>query len=433
MEQQTETAMCFRPWWWEAAPPGEPREVVLPERTDIVIIGAGYTGLSAALTLARAGREVIVLDADAPGVGASTRNGGQIGSGNQKFTVARLQALYGKEKARALVNEGTAMLSYIAELIEREDIACEFRRVGRFRGCVQPRHYDVMARDLEDLHRLAGVEFEMVPQAQQHREVGTGFYCGGSVLPNDAALHPGLYHRGLLARVEAAGVRIAAFTPVTGLCSDRHTRRIRTLRGEIEAREVIVATNGYTGTGLPEFRRRIVPIGSAMVATEELPARLIRQLMPTGRVYGNTARVFHYFRPSPDGRRLLWGGRIGRLASQQSRRAFMHLQRDMLRVFPELRGVRITHAWSGMIGYTFDTMPHLGSRNGFWYAMGYCGTGVSRSTWFGLKIALKVLGDPRGRSAFDDLELPGHPLHPAARYAVPVVETWYRVKDALAL
>lgn len=433
MEQGLETRMHFRPWWWEAAPPREPGPALLPRRADVVIIGAGYTGLSAALTAARAGREVLVLEAEAPGFGASTRNGGQVGSGNQKFTIERLRALYGDERARALVNEGTAMLEYITDLIEREGIACEFRRVGRFRGCVQPKHYEAMARDLEDLHKFAGVEFEMVPRAQLSREVDSTFYWGGSVLPHDAALHPGLYHRGLLERAEAAGVSVAAFTPVVAVHREKSCARVGTTRGEVTACEVIVATNGYTDAALAGLRRRIVPIGSAIIATEELPPGLMEQLMPMGRVYGNTARVFHYFRPSPDGRRLLWGGRVGRLAPQDSRRAFTHLQRDMLKVFPQLEGVRITHAWSGTIGYTFDTMPHLGCRDGIWYAMGYCGTGVSRSTWFGNKVALKLLGDPQGQSAFDDLEFPGHLLHRAARYAVPFVETWYRFKDALAL
>lgn len=421
----------FTPWWWEAAPPDAAEPPPVPGSVDVAVVGSGYTGLSAALTLARGGRSVAVLEAQALGHGASTRNGGQVGSGNQKFTVRQLVGLYGEAKARALVNEGTAMLSYIAELIEREGIACEFRRVGRFRGCMHPAHYESMARGMEDLKRFAGVEYFMVPRNEQGAEIGSDRYFGGSVLPNDAALHPGLYHRGLVERARAAGAVLLPFTPVTATAREGTRMRVHTSRGAIEARDVIIATNGYTTSALPWVRQRVIPIGSAIIATEELAPERIARLMPKGRVYGNSARVFHYFRPSPDGRRMLWGGRVGRLASQASTAAYEHLRREMVAVFPDLEGARVTHCWSGNIAYTHDTMPHIGSHDGIHYATGYCGTGVSRSTYFGHKVALKVLGDPQGRTAFDDLAFRTHPFHWATPFAVPVVEAWYRIRDAL--
>lgn len=421
----------FQPWWWEAAPPEATPPAALPASVDVAIIGSGFTGLSAALTLAKAGRAVAVFDAGPLGFGASTRNGGQVGSGNQKFTVQQLIALYGEGRARALLNEGVAMLEYIAMLIEREGIACEFRRVGRFRGCMQPAHYESMARGMEDLKRFAGVDFEMVPRAEQHREIGSDRYFGGSVLPNDAALHPGRYHQGLVRSARAAGATLLAATPVTDVVRDGERLTVTTPRGKVLARDVLIATNGYTGNALPWVRRRIIPIGSAIIATEELPAERVARLMPSGRVYGNTARVFHYFRPSPDGRRMLWGGRVGRLAAQDSTGAYSHLRKDMVAVFPDLAEVQVTHCWSGWIGYTFDTMPHLGCHDGIHFAMGYCGTGVSRATYFGHKVALKILGSAEGRTAFDDLVFPDHPFHFVTPLAVPVYETAYRIMDAL--
>jgi glycine/D-amino acid oxidase-like deaminating enzyme len=319
----------------------------------------------------------------------------------------------------------------IAMLIEREGIACEFRRVGRFRGCMQPAHYESMARGMEDLKRFAGVDFEMVPRAEQHREIGSDRYFGGSVLPNDAALHPGLYHQGLLRCARAAGATLLPNTPVTGLAREGDRSLLTTARGAVVARNVIIATNGYTTRALPWVRRRIIPIGSAIIATEELSAERIARLMPSGRVYGNTARVFHYFRPSPDGRRMLWGGRVGRLAAQDSTAAYRHLRNDMITVFPDLADARVTHCWSGWIGYTFDTMPHIGCHDGIHYATGYCGTGVSRATYFGHKVALKVLGSAEGSTAFDDLAFPDHPFHFVTPLAVPVYETAYRIMDAL--
>lgn len=421
----------FTPWWWEAAPPESVPSSTLPASIDVAVIGSGFTGLSAALTLARGGRSVAVFDDGPLGFGASTRNGGQVGSGNQKFSVKQLVSLYGEAKARDLLNEGVAMLEYIAALIEREGIECDFQRVGRFRGCMRPEHYESMARGMEDLKRFAGVEYQMVPRAEQAREIRSERYFGGSVLPNDAALHPGRYHQGLLRCVRSAGVVLLPGTGVTGIARDGGRTSLQTVRGVVTARDVLIATNGYTTGALPWANRRIIRIGSAIIATEELEPSRISQLMPGGRVYGNTARVFHYFRPSPDGRRLLWGGRVGRFASQDSMAAYEHLRTDMLSVFPELANVRITHCWSGLIGYTFDTQPHIGSHDGVHYAMGYCGTGVSRSTWFGHKVALKILGDPAGRTAFDDLPFPDHPFHFVTPIAVPIYETAYRMLDAL--
>jgi len=422
----------FIPWWHEDLPTLAGSKHHLPREADVVIVGSGYTGLSAALTLSRAGRGVVVLEAREIGFGASTRNGGQVGSGNQKFTVQKLIDLYGRDKAKALVNAGTDMLRYIANLIKTENIHCHFKTVGRFRGAAQARHYDMMAKDMEDMKRFAGVEFFMVSKGEQHNEVGTDQYYGGSVLPNDAALHPGLYHRGLLDRTITAGAIVIDKTPVTGIRANKSGFMVQTARGTLTAGAVIVATNGYAGSELPEFKSRLVPIGSSIIATEELTENQIKSLMPTGRVYGNTARVFHYYRPSTDGRRMLFGGRVGRLAPQKSRYAYEHLRREMVKVFPLLNKSKITHCWSGLIAYTKDTFPHLGCHNGIWYAAGYCGTGVSRSTWFGHKLALKVLDDPDGKTAFDDLSYLPFAFRWAAPLGVVMFETWYRIQDAIS-
>lgn len=423
-------SLAFRPYWWEAAPRPELDATPLPEAADVVIIGSGFTGLSAALTLVRNGRVPLVLEREVPGFGASTRNGGQIGSGNQKFRVKHLIALRGEEKARALLREGVAMLDYIADLVKREQIACDFVRCGRFRGAIRPAHYEAMARDMEDLRALAGVESFPVPRAEQHREIGSDLFHGGSVLPGDASLHPGRYHAGLMARILAAGGSVIGGAGVTGLRAEPDGFRLATARGNVRCRAVIVATNGYTDAMLPELNRRIVPVGSGLIATGDIPPALFAGLMPSGRVYGNTNRVFSYFRAAPGERRIVWGGRVGRFASAASPGAYAHLARDLLETFPALSEVPVTHGWDGRIGYTYDEVPHLGrTRQGVHFALGYCGTGVSRATYFGHKVALQLLGAPEGRTAFDDLAFPAFPVHPVAKRAVPVVETWYRLRD----
>ncbi len=424
--------LVFRPYWWDAvAEPSPAPEKAVPQKCDVAIVGSGFTGLSAALTLLRNGREAVVFERGKAGYGASTRNGGQIGSGNQKFRVKKLIALRGRKKAEEMLREGTRMLDHIAALIAEENIACHFRRSGRFRAAVRPEHYEAMAEDMRELKEIAGVESFMVPKAEQQSELGTECFSGGSVLPNDASLHPALYHAGLMQRIEQAGGSVLDHTEVLEISREGAEFRVRTNRGITLARNVIIATNGYTDGLVPELGRRIVPVGSALIATGELPEHLLNKLLPKNRVYGNSNRVFYYFRTAPDAPRIIWGGRVGRLAPARSPRAFRHLARDMLHVFPDLKAVPVTHAWDGQIGYTYDEVPHIGrTASGIHYALGYCGTGVSRATYFGTKIALRVLDNPEGRTAFDDLPFPAFPAHPIARQAVPIVETWYRVRDA---
>ncbi len=426
-------SLTFRPYWWEATP-AEPAvsETTVPAKCDVAIVGSGFTGLSAALTLARAGRDVAIFERGRSGFGASTRNGGQIGSGNQKFRIKTLIALRGRRKAEEMLREGTRMLDHIATLIETEKIDCHFRRCGRFRAAIRPEHYEAMAADMRDLKEIAGVESFMVPKSEQASEIGSDVFFGGSVLPNDASLHPGLYHAGLMQRVTEAGGRVIDHTAVVNIEPASGGFRVRTARGETIARNVIVASNGYTDGLVPELGRRIVPVGSGLIATDEIPEELYDRLLPKNRVYGNTNRVFYYFRGAPDARRIIWGGRVGRFAASASPAAFRHLAADMLRVFPDLKDVPVTHAWDGQIGYTYDEVPHIGrTAFGIHYALGYCGTGVSRATYFGNKIALQMLGSAEGHTAFDDLSFPPFPAHPIARRAVPFVEAWYRVRDTM--
>ena len=422
----------LKPWWWEWAPRQEHEtEQDLPRDVEIGIVGSGFTALSAALTLSRAGKDVVLFEAGPPGHGASSRNGGQVGSGNQRFSVRQLLDTFGEQHTRALLREGISALEYAGHLIESESIDCHFQRVGRYRGAVRPEHYEPMLRDHEDLARYADVEFHAVPKAEQHREIGTDFYHGGTVLPNDASLHPALYHQGLMDRVLAEGVKVVPFTPVIGLSRERQRMVLTTSRGEVSAGDVIVATNGYTGRATPEFHARVVPVPSAIIATEPLDSALMHKLLPTNRVIGETRRVFYYYRACPEHRRILFGGRNASAVGEPKLRDFAHLYAGMLKIFPELAGTRVTHCWTGFTGYTKDTFPHAGGDDRLFFAMGYCGSGVARATYLGHKLACRFTGEADGATAWDEHAFSRFAFPAATRALLPAAVGWHRLRDVV--
>ncbi|MGQ0457949.1 MAG: NAD(P)/FAD-dependent oxidoreductase [Hyphomicrobium sp.] len=422
--------LIFKPYWWEAAPP-DTDSAALPSEIDVAIVGSGYTGLSAALTLARRGRGCVVLDRGAPGAGASTRNGGQVGSGNQKVSPDALAAAQSRSKALALLHEGQRIFDHVAEFIATEGIDCRFRRCGRFRGAMRPDHYERLARTMEGLNKAIGLESFMAPRSEQHREIGSDAFYGGAVIVKDASLHPGLYHEGLLKRARQAGARIVGNADVRSIAKHGGGFTLVTSAGNVACGDVIVATDGYTGPLMPHLRKRIVPIVSSQITTEEIPEAIFARLIPKDRVYGNTSRVFSYFRSAPGTRRLIFGGRGARYGAEAQASSFGHLARTMIAFFPELKDIAITHAWSGLIGQTYDGGPHIGrTAEGVHFALGYCGNaGVARGTYFGHKAALKVIGDPDGRTEYDDLSFPPFPVRPLAEAAVPAVEAWMSLRD----
>lgn len=418
----------FDPWWWEAAPPVPQAEAPLPATADVAIVGAGFTGLSAALTAARAGRRVAVLEAGEPGSGASSRNGGMVGSGH-KAAYGQLSRRYGKKAALDFLGVGIAALEFTAGLIEGEGIDCHFTRSGRFRAACRPAHYETMARETDLLAREIGLEAEMVPRAEQGREVATDAYHGGCLYPRHGSLHPALFHRGLLERAEGAGARVFALTPVTGMRRDGNRLILRTPRGTLAASDVIIATNGYTGGITPGLRRRVIPIPSFIIATEELPAERIRALIPGGRMIVDTRAAHCYYRASPDGLRLLFGGRAA-LHPIDLRLGAKRLHALMSGIFPQMAGVAVTHSWTGFVAYTRDRLPHLGKLDGVHYALGYSGSGVAMAPYLGHKAALKALGSDEGRTPLDDARFAAFPLYTGRPWFLPLANLWFRAMDA---
>ncbi len=407
------------------APPSLPTEPL--KTVDVAIIGSGYTGMQAAIETARGGRLTMVLDAQDPGWGCSTRNGGQI-STSIKPGLQKLTAKYGLERARAIRKEGETALEWIEEFVTAEGIDCDFRRNGRYHAAHTPAHYNELARDAETLGKTEGIEAFVVPRADQRRELGSDAYHGGVVFPRHASLNPAKYHRGLLRTSLAAGAHVVGHCAVTGIKRDASGFLLATEKGPVRAHDVIVATNGYT-TGLtPWLQRRVIPIGSYVIATEPLPQDLMAELFPTDRIVSDTCKVIYYYRSSPDGRRVLFGGRVSANETNTTISG-PKLFADMCRIFPQLAPYGVTHSWMGRVAYTFDELVHTGVHDGIYYAMGYCGSGVSMASYLGKRLGQKVLGLAEGQTAFDGLQNPTRPLYTGNPWFLPAAVAWYRRQD----
>jgi glycine/D-amino acid oxidase-like deaminating enzyme len=429
------------PYWWDSGPDNQALNLELlaqaveeiPAQADCVVVGAGYSGLSAALTLARAGRSVIVLDSSQPGYGCSGRNGGLIGPSFHKLGLAGLRARLGEAKAAAIMRESMDILMWLKRFIAREGIACGLTETGRFRGAVTAQHYDELARQAEGLCKLVDHEYEMVPQAAQRNHIGSDYYRGGIVYHQDGHLHPGLYLKGLARLALEAGAQIFAPARVEQIEAGSDGFRVNLGTRTIDCGEALVATNGYTDSAFPYLRRRVIPIRSALIATVPLAADLMQELSPRRQGFGDASRLMPYYRPAPDGSRMIFGGRALNLADRPQNYAG-DLHRLMTRIFPQLKTTGISHAWSGTVAYTFDHAPHIGRlaqgpMTGVYYAMGYCGSGVGRATWFGRKAALKMLGDPEGSTPLDDLSFATRPLYTGHPWFLPVLLRWHSLLD----
>jgi len=388
------------PFWWEAAKLAELPEQPLPSEADVVIVGAGYSGLGAAITFARAGRSVLALDRQHAGEGASTRNGG-ITSGNIRPTAEALTRCFGADRALAIQVEGKAAREDLYRFIAEEKIDCDFHLSGRFSGAMTVKEYDASARSADALAKALGIESFGVPESEQHRYIGTNLYRGGNVRMDVGGLHPGKFHSGMLRVALAAGAIVQGNTAVLSVEQNGKAFLVRTTRGEVRAGQVLVCTNGYTDASDRWLRRRLVPVRSRIIATEELPADVMQKLMPALMMYSDSRKLSYYYRPSPDGRRILFGGRDGTVNGDPAWPTDQ-LREELVRIFPDLADTGLSHSWFGYVAMNRDMVPRLFTRDGITYAAGYCGSGVVWAPWLGKKAALQMLGDREGgQTAFN--------------------------------
>ncbi|WP_137180842.1 FAD-binding oxidoreductase [Roseomonas sp. AR75] len=417
------------PYWWEEAPPPAPGTPAVPDSAEVAIIGGGIAGLSCALELGRAGVAALVMDKEAIGWGASSRNGGAL-SGAGSLGRAKSDVSKGMDPRllAEMVEEAEASFDALDALIAREDIDCAWRRCGRFVGAHSAVAMTTLGKRAALLNAAEQGSAELLPRERLAEELGTTRYHGGLRISRAGALHPARYTQGLAAAAQRAGATLAGGVAVQGIARDGAGFAVATTAGSVRARHVMVATNGYTGRATPWHRRRVIPVASYMIATEALGAERVRALLPHGRVYGDTKKILYYFRPSPDGTRILFGGRAT-LSDTDPRIGARWLHRQLLDLFPQLAGTRITHGWKGNVAFAFDMLPHVGVQQGVHFALGCNGSGVTTMTHLGTVAARMMLGGDNRISAFARMPMPTMPGYTGTPWFMPLVTGWYRMKD----
>lgn len=430
------------PYWWDTiSAVGEsqiPDPESLPDHPDVVVIGAGYTGLSAARRLAMSGASVLVVERQRIGWGASSRNGGQVLTG-LKVDPATLVDRYGEAKARQLFNVGSESLAYLEALIAEESIECEYERTGHIQAAWKAKHFEAFSQEQALLERVFHHRVELISRAQQRSELGTDRYHGLMVDARSAALNPARYVHGLAAAANRRGAGIVTGVEVTRLNRSRPSVirpaaqgdvwRVSTTRGDVETRDVMIATNGYTDGAAPALRRRLIPIGSYIIATEPLSRAEAAALLPNRRMAFDSKHFLFYFRLTRENR-LLFGGRaeFGRPTADSTRRAAAILRRGLTTVFPQLAETSIEYAWGGNVAFTRDLMPRAGKLEEAYFAGGYCGHGIAMATYLGDLVARRLAGQPVDHPLMDDCFAP-IPLYRGRPWFLPLVGLYYRLRD----
>jgi len=406
----------------------------LPPRADLAVIGAGFTGLSAARVLAKKGATVAVLEASTIGWGASSRNGGMVLTG-LKLSAETLAKRYGMELTRRMYASSLESIDLVEQIIREEHIDCNFSRCGHLEVACKKSHFDAYARSVEVIAREFDHQLRIIPRDQLAYEIGSGIYFGGIVDETSAGVNPAQYVSGLANAALRAGAGVYENARVRQIQRNSQNGSagfsVATSRGNIFAKNVLVATSGYTSTATPALQKKIIPIGSFIIATQPLPERLARELSPQNRMIFDSKHYLHYYRLTPDNR-MLFGGRAAFFP--ETKNTIQHsaeiLRRDMVEAYPQLRDAKIEHAWGGTLDFCFDTMPHAGQTDGIYYALGYAGHGVAMATYLGTKLAEAMSGSEED-IPYAAIPFPGAPfgLYNGKPWFLPFAGAYYKVLD----
>ena len=405
----------------------------LPEQVDVAVIGSGYTGLTAALTLAKLGVRVAVLESETIGWGASSRNGGMVLTG-LKISMQAAIKRYGQDFARRLFQCSLDSINTVETICREEKIQCGFARSGHLLVANKPKHYDLLAKEVDFMAKEFNHAVRLIPRSEQRAEIGSDLYYGALVDEVSAGLNPAQYVTGLANAAEKAGATLHARARVNSLEHGKKRFSLEMERGTLTAEKVFVATNGYIDSVTPALRRKIMPIGSFIIATEPLSDELAHELSPQNRMIFDFKHFLNYFRPSED-QRMIFGGRAAFFPENERtiRQSAGILKREMVTVYPQLRDVEIEYAWGGTLGFAFDLMPHVGELDGMFYALGFAGHGVALGTHLGKTVAEEMLRGNIKEHPFTGFPFPGAPLglYRERAWFLPFVGAWHRFLDLI--
>ncbi len=424
------TDFVAEPYWWDGFRPA-PLNSPEPKRThDVAIVGGGYAGLAAALEMARHGLTVIVFESGLFGDGASTRSGGSLSSGlsiGKSLTGKTLD--FPPDVVNTVVGWARNSFEHLEQFIQSEGIACHFEKKGRFLGACAPRHYRWLQARFEKLQRSGTVGCRFIGRDEQRQEIGSDYYYGGLLFDAAAKLHPALLFEGFLkACMRYECITLTDQTRVRQIAQDGRSWTLDTEKGRFHAKHVAVCTNGYTSGLLPKLHHRLVPVASHVIVTDEISADLARQISPNGRTFSETRRIMHYFRLTPDGRRVLFGGR-SRFTETPFEVNAQLLHTQLVRRFPELAAVRVARAWQGNVAFSGDALPHVGEFDGVHYVAACCGSGITMMPYLGMQLGRKIAGQLRGSDEFDRIPLPPIPFYRGNPWFLPMVGTAFRIAD----
>lgn len=423
--------MKLESYWLDTAPPfNEGAEGEVPPRADVVVVGGGFTGLSAALALARSGASVVLLEAGRVAGEASGRNGGQCNTG-LAHDYADLAARLGERNARAFYKAYDSAVDTVENLVRDEGIDCDFRRCGKLKVAAKPEHYAKLQRVHEQLRSTVDPGVQLVPPERLHDEIGSASFYGGLLQSEGAQMHMGKFGVGLAQAAVRASARVFENAAVSAIERSGGGYILSSARGSIAAGQVFLATGNSSLGPFGHFRRRLVSVGSFIIATEPLDKATLDEIVPTRRNYVTTKNIGNYFRITPDDR-LLFGGRARFALSnpKSDQKSGQILAEKMAEFFPQLASTRVDYCWGGLVDMTADRLPRAGRHDGMFYSLGYSGHGVQMSVHMGQLMAGIMAGNA-DLNPWKDLEWPSIPGYFGKAWFLPLVGAYYKLQDRL--
>ncbi|MFM0498082.1 FAD-binding oxidoreductase [Paraburkholderia caledonica] len=421
--------MKLESYWLDTAPPfATACEGPVDGLADVVVIGAGFTGLSAALALGKRGASVTVVDAGRIGGGASGRNGGQVNTGVAQDFVA-LAAQLGIERASACYRAFADAVDTVERLIREEQIDCDYLATGKLKLASKPHHLAHLEKTADLIRRTVDTDIELIDGDRIRSEVQSDSFHGGLLQRHGGQMHMGKFTVGLAGAAVRRGAKLYENAAVTSIVKDGGAHRVVTTRGEVRAKQVLIATGPSRHGPFGWYRRRLAPVGSFIVVTEPLPPELLAKVLPNRRAYTTTRLMHNYFRVTPDSR-LLFGGRARFTASERpsDAKSGRILQQGLAAMFPMLSSARIDYCWGGLVDISADRLPHAGQHDGIYFSMGYSGHGTQMSTHMG-QVMADVLDGREDRNPWGESEWAAIPGHTGKPWFLPLVGTYYRIKD----